>query len=248
MEVEVMRAEAANIYAKDLPGKILKKDGTVRLIHGVHLEKEVFQRLVQHPKLVKPVMQMLGNSAVYVHRCSINFKAAFENTMWSWHQDYMYLWKDDGIPTARLVNAIVFLDEVNEFNGPILLIPGSHKEEPISLFSEEDQYPSIEEEQYLNSRRMKYIIDRETIVKFVEKYGIVAPKGTAGSVLFFHTNCVHGSAPNSMSPFNRTIATILYNSVENIPVAVENPRPEFLASRDYRPIELLSEDVLLQAV
>jgi ectoine hydroxylase len=35
---------------------------------------------------------------------------------------------DDGIPTARMLGVIVLLDDVNEFNGPTWLIPGSYKE------------------------------------------------------------------------------------------------------------------------
>jgi ectoine hydroxylase len=236
-EVEVMKAEAADMYAsaKDRP-KALDKDGSVRVIHAVHVQKEVFQRLVHHPNIVKPLMQML-DSSVYVHQANINFKAAFENAMWQWHQDYTYFWELDGIPTARMANAIVFLDEVNEFNGPILLIPGSHKEGIISIFSEE--------EQSFTNRRLTYAIERKTVAKLVEKYGITAPKGQAGSIIFFHPSCVHSSAPNIISPFNRTIVVINYNSVENVPAAVENPRPEYFASRDYRPIDPLSEDTLL---
>ena len=237
-EVELMKAEAADIYAcaKDLPIALDKDEKTVRVVHGVHFQKEVFQRLVHHPKIVKPLMQMLGSS-VYVHQANINFKGAFENVMWPWHQDYTYFWKLDGIPTARMVNAIIFLDEVNEFNGSIWLIPGSHKEGIISIFSEE--------EQSFTNRRLTYMIDRKTVAKLVEKYGIAAPKGQAGSILFFHPSCVHSSGPNTISPFNRTIVVINYNSAENVPVAVEKPRPEYFASRNYRPIEPLSEDALL---
>ncbi|MEG4581620.1 phytanoyl-CoA dioxygenase family protein [Microcoleus sp. MON1_C5] len=248
-EVEVMRTEASALCLQDLAGKILKKDGkTVKMIHGTHLENKVFHRLVRHPKLLKPVMQILGDSAVYIHRCSLNFKPAFEDTMWSWHQDSFYFCKEDGMPTDQAVIAIVFLDEVNEFNGPILLMPGSHKEGLINPITEEEESSAIEEKQYLKSRRTQYMLSRPTVTKLVEKYGIVAPKGSAGSVLLFHPSCVHGSAPNIMSPFNRTIAVIAYNSVENIPIPVENPRPEYVAGRDYRPIEPLSEDVLLQVL
>ena len=75
------------------------------------------------------------------------------------------------------------------------------------------------------------------------QYGIVAPKGLSGSVIFFHPSCVHGSGSN-MYPFDRTVVITVYNSVANLPATTENLRPEFLASRDYRPIEPLSDDVL----
>src|SRR6266446_3477812 len=34
---------------------------------------------------------------------------------------------DDQMPEARAMNVSIFLDEVNEFNGPLMFIPGSHK-------------------------------------------------------------------------------------------------------------------------
>jgi ectoine hydroxylase len=72
---------------------------------------------------------------------------------------------------------------------------------------------------------------------------MVAPKGLAGSVLFFHGNIVHGSAAN-MSPFARNLVLVTFNHHENIPIPTKEPRPEFLASRDYRPVEPLAETAL----
>jgi len=248
-EVEVLRTQARALCPQDLPGKIVKKDGkTVRIIHGVHLENKVFHGLVRHSKLIEPVMQIVGDSSVYVHRCSINFKPAFEDTMWSWHQDSYYFCKDDGMPGINSAIAILFLDEVNEFNGPTLLMSGSHQEGLIEPIGEEEECSSLEEKQYLKSRRTQYMLSRATVTKLVEKYGIAAPKGAPGSVLLFHPSCVHGSAPNIMSPFNRTIVVIAYNSVANIPIPVENPRPEYVASRDYRALEPLPENVLLSTI
>jgi ectoine hydroxylase len=92
--------------------------------------------------------------------------------------------------------------------------------------------------------RLKYSLDEETITRLVEEHGIVAPKGPRGSVLFFHGNLVHGSAPN-MSPVRRAIVLITYNRLCNIPRSANPPRPEFLASRDYRPVKPLPDDCLL---
>ena len=48
-----------------------------------------------------------------------------------------------------------------------------------------------------------------------------------------------------MSANDRSIVVVNYNSVENLPVDVENPRPEFLASRDYEAIEPLLRETSL---
>jgi len=61
----------------------------------------------------------------------------------------------------------------------------------------------------------------------IERYGVVSCKGRSGSVLFFHPNVVHGSG-NNMSPFNRTLILVTYNSTTNVPHFPEKRRPEFL--------------------
>jgi L-lysine cyclodeaminase len=239
-EVAAMKAELPAVYAWDTPGKVLEKDAsTVRMVHGIRPGDEVFGRLVRHPKILAPVMQVLGSPA-YVHQFKVNAKAAFDGDVWQWHQDYVYLREEDLLPSPRVTNAVVFLDEVNEFNGPLLLIPGSHKEGMLSVTTDREQHPAYKDKPSwiaAQTTRLKYTIGRETLARLVGRGGIAAPKGPAGSVLLFHPDCVHGSAPN-MSPWDRAIVVINYNSIENLPDGI-SPRPEFLASRDFRPLEPL---------
>ena len=54
-------------------------------------------------------------------------RSAFDGDVWQWHQDYGTWQADDQMPEARAMNVAIFLDEVNEFNGPLMFIPGSHK-------------------------------------------------------------------------------------------------------------------------
>jgi L-proline 4-hydroxylase len=246
-EIAVMKEELPSIFAEDSPRRVLEKESNiVRSVYGSHTTNEIAHRLSLHPRLVEPAMQILG-SKVYVYQFKINAKAAFGGDVWEWHQDYVFWCKEDGMPTARVTNAVVFLDEVNEFNGPLIFIPGSHKENVIDTAAREDLPPA-----YANSpawisnltASLKYALGKNIIAPLVARSGIVAPKGPAGSVLFFHANLVHGSATN-MSPFDRGIVLITFNSIENVPLPVEKPRPEFLASRDCRPVEALPDNVLL---
>ena len=62
-----------------------------------------------------------------MHQFKINGKMAFDGDVWQWHQDYGTWKNDDQMPEARAMNVAIFLDEVNEFNGPLMFIPGSHK-------------------------------------------------------------------------------------------------------------------------
>lgn len=246
-QIEALTAKLSNSSWEEKDGTVLEEDQkTLRGIHEDPAKSGLLEKISKHDRIIEPSMQMLG-SQVYIHQLKINFKAAFSGDVWPWHQDYIYWQKEDGMLEPRAVNVMVFLEEVNEFNGPLCLIPGSHKEGVISSLSESEEVcADAESPEWISSFQsdLKYTTSEQTVSKLVEKYGIEAPKGNPGTVLFFHPNCVHGSA-NNISPFSRKIAIITYNSVENIPVAVENPRPDFLVGRDYEGIKPLPEQALI---
>ena len=249
-EIAVMRAELASEFAEDSPRRVVEKDGqVVRSVYGSHRSNEIFRRLAYHPRLVEPAMQILG-SQVYVYQFKINAKTAFTGDIWEWHQDYIFWLKEDGMPTERVVNAIVFLDEVTEFNGPLFVVPGSHKEGVFDIPSREEneKLPEIYKDNAAwitnLTADLKYSLNKEVITDLIKRRGIAAPKGPEGSVLFFHCNLVHGST-NNISPFGRVNVIISFNSIDNVPVSNKTPRPEFLVSRDSTPIIPLPDDILL---
>ncbi|MEL7034967.1 MAG: phytanoyl-CoA dioxygenase family protein [Cyanobacteria bacterium J06592_8] len=245
---EQMAAITTKLSSKswaDIPGTVLEEDGSLRAIHEDPTHMNVLETISKHPKLVEPAMQILG-SQVYIHQLKINFKAAFRGQVLPWHQDFIYWHKEDGMPEARAVNVAIFLEEVNEFNGPLCLIPGSHQEGIISSLNQEDRdSTNLENDEWLLNfqANLKYTTSEKIVSKLVEKYGIEAPKGAAGSVLLFHPNVVHGST-NNISPLPRKMAIISYNSVNNIPAAVDNPRPDFIVGRDYTAIKPLVNHAL----
>ncbi|MGK7897465.1 MAG: phytanoyl-CoA dioxygenase family protein [Xenococcus sp. (in: cyanobacteria)] len=245
--IKEITTKLSSISWEDKPGTVMESDGkTLRGIHEDPTKTGLLERISQHPSIVEPAMQILG-SQVYIHQLKINFKAPFNGDHWPWHQDYIYWKQEDGMPTARAVNTMIFLEEVNEFNGPLCLIPGSHKQGVISSLTQtkpDSDDPGAPEWMSSFKSDLKYTTPEETVSNLVKNFGIEAPKGQRGSVLFFHPNCVHASA-NNISPFPRKIAIITYNSVKNIPIAPENKRPDFLVGRDYRAIKPLPEKVLI---
>ncbi len=250
-EVENMKGELPGLFAEDSPRRVLEKEGnTVRSVHGAHTTNQIFQRLARHPKLVKPVMQVLGSQA-YVYQFKINAKAAFSGDVWQWHQDFIFWRKQDGLLTPRIINAMILLDDMNEFNGALFVIPGSHKQGMIDITSQQldeinNNLTAEKKQEWLLSftANLKYSLPQKIVKELALKHGMYAIKAPAGSVVFFDSNIAHAS-PSNISPFSRSTAIITYNSVENIPVPVENPRPEFIVSRDYRPIEPLEDEALL---
>jgi ectoine hydroxylase len=231
-EVDVLMGEVPGVLAQDRKEIVREKDGkTPRTAFAAHTYNEAFARLARHPRMIEPVEQLLDGK-VYIHQFKINAKAAFDGDVWQWHQDYGTWKRDDEMPEPRAMNIAVFLDDVTEFNGPLMFIPKSHKLGTLEAGHDvtTTSYPL-------------WTLDHETVARLVEEGGLVAPKGPAGSLLVFHGCLVHGS-PSNLSPWNRTICYITACHVDNHIRAFK--RPEWIAHRDFTPIEPLSEDCLLQ--
>ena len=126
-EVGVLREELPRIYAMDRPEVWRESTGVVRTAFAAHRYSEPFNCIGSHPRLIGPVQQLLDGD-VYIHQYKINAKAAFDGDVWQWHQDYGTWARDDQMPEPRAMNIALFIDDVTEFNGPLWVIPGSHKQ------------------------------------------------------------------------------------------------------------------------
>ena len=201
----------------------------LRCAFACHTYNETFRRLSQHPKIVEPVRQLLEGD-IYMHQFSIQPKVAFEGEAWDWHQDYS-AWKNlDGMPDTRAVNTGLLIDEVNQFNGPLYFIPGSHRY-------------GLQKAVKTKVRRFPAVcLENNTVSELIAQGGLYSPQGPAGSLWIFHPNLVHASGAN-MSPWGRTIITQCYAHIDN---AIQSPtRPEWVAHTDCTPIFPMAEDCLL---
>ncbi|WP_440113021.1 phytanoyl-CoA dioxygenase family protein [Paenibacillus sp. QZ-Y1] len=235
-----LNAEIPAVFAEDSPRRVFEKDNrTIRSIYAPHFTNNTFDQLKSYSRLLNPVMQLLNNE-VYLHQYKINVKAGLAGEMWNWHQDYVYWEKEDGIAKPELINVSVYLDEVTEFNGPLAIIPGSHRLENMETVISGSEAESDEVWQNHLSVDLKYTLDKPLLRKLVNAYDIVAPKGPAGSVLIFNPLVAHASAPN-ISPFDRKLLIMTYNAVNNLP-QIELTRPDFLAGRDFNALEVLEHE------
>ncbi len=230
-EVDLLKREALAIYDQHRPEVWREKNGAPRTAFAAHTYNEAFRLLGAHPRLIEPIEQIFGEH-LYMHQYKINAKAAFTGEVWQWHQDYGTWKRDDGMPEPRAMNISVFLDEVMPINGPLLLVPRSQTAGDLKASHDTatTSYPL-------------WTLDEDTVTRLVEEGGIVAPTGKPGGVLMFHGNLVHGSAGN-ITPFPRKIVYLTLNAVSNY---IRTPtRPEFIAHRDFRPIEPVADDSLRQ--
>ena len=231
-EVKKLTDEVPRIYAQDRPENIREKGKTsVRTNFAAHMYSAPFARLARHPRMVKPVEQLF-NEKLYMHQFKINGKMAFDGDVWQWHQDYGTWLNDDAMPEARAMNVAIFLDEVNEFNGPLMFIPGSHKMGALEAGHDTSttSYPL-------------WTISNDNSRTLVDKGGIVAPKGPAGSMIMFHGCLVHASSPN-LSPWNRVAVYLSLCAVSNHVRRFK--RPGYIAHRQFDAIECLPDDCLLK--
>jgi ectoine hydroxylase-related dioxygenase (phytanoyl-CoA dioxygenase family) len=239
-EIDCVNAAVADDCCEESPARIMEKDGHhVRTIFGSHARKPILHELSRHPRVLEPARQLIGDD-VYIHQFKVNTKSAFAGDLWQWHQDYIYWLREDGMLKADAVTAAVFLDDVTEFNGPLLIVPRSQH---LGVIETEARQTAPGWHATVIAD-LKYALGPECMRDVVRREGIVAPKGRRGSVLFFHCNVVHGSTPN-MSPIDRRVAFISYNSVHNPLAEQPEPRPWFMASRNHAPL-LAGDDQSLE--
>ena len=214
---------------------ILRAEGTItepgkqeiRSVFGVHELSERFDRLTRDPSILAMVHQLLGSDA-YIHQSRINFKPGFHGKGFDWHSDFETWHAEDGMPRMRAVSFSIALTDNTPFNGPLMLIPGSHKRYvPCVGRTPEDNYQSSLKKQELG------VPNDQDLAELADQGGIQAPTGPAGSLIIFECNTLHASNAN-MSPWPRSNLFFVYNSVENQlqdPFCGNRPRPDFLGNR-----------------
>ncbi len=246
-ETRTLTNEVPSLYSRREDYNVREKGkDAVRTNFAAHLYSKPFAKLARHPRMVEPVQELLGET-LYMHQFKINGKMGFEGDVWQWHQDYGTWRNDDLMPTERAMNVAIFLDDVTEFNGPLMFIPGSHKRGVIDAKHDvtTTSYPL-------------WTVDNELIRQLVERAGghggfdadgrhvpggIVCPKGPAGSMILFHSCLVHASGSN-LSPYNRVSVYLSLCAVSNHIRRFK--RPEYIAHRDFTPIQCLPDDCLLR--
>ncbi len=224
-EQALIRNASLRMLARRGPEVIAEDDDPeiVKMIFGVHDYDDVLGCMARHPRLVEPAEQLLGDR-VHLFQSRLNAKRPFRASGWAWHQDFNQWYRMDGMRTPRALIAGVFVDDVNAGNGPLLVIPGSHRRGHI-----------------INDSSME--IAEAEVERAANDGGIVPLMGAPGTVILFHCLLIHGSAPN-ITPWNRMILYLNF-----IPVSqheLEPRRSWFHCDSNVRPIVPLPDDCLLQ--
>ncbi|MGH3412669.1 MAG: ectoine hydroxylase [Marmoricola sp.] len=236
-EVEQLRAELRRLSVDPTvradERTVVERDSQeVRSIFEVHKVSEVFAAIAHDPRVVDRARQLLG-SGVYIHQSRVNFKPGFTGKDFYWHSDFETWHAEDGMPRMRAVSISVSLTENYTFNGPLMIMPGSHRTwVPCIGETPDENYKSSLVAQDAGTP------DPETLTTMADRLGIDVLTGSAGGATMFDSNCMHASNGN-VTPFARSNVFIVYNSLENTcvaPYAASGPRPGFIGARDFSPV------------
>jgi ectoine hydroxylase len=203
--------------------------GDIRSIFALHRQSKVMHRLAADERLAGLASFLLGED-VYIHQSRLNYKPGFRGKEFYWHSDFETWHAEDGMPRMRALSMSVLLTDNEPYNGPLMLMPGSHNTFVGSVGETPD-------DNYKSSLKVQEtgVPDEESMTRLYEEYGLETPTGPAGSVLIFDCNTMHGSASN-ISPLPRSNAFFVFNAVSNrlvAPFAAKKPRPEFIGARKH---------------
>ena len=231
-ETDVFRKEVERLRAdpkvRDSKKTILEPESeAVRSVFAIHRDNPIFSRVSTDERIAGVARFLLGGD-VYIHQSRLNFKPGFTGKEFYWHSDFETWHAEDGMPDMRAVSCSILLTRNEAFNGPLLLIPGSHRHF-IHCVGEtpEDHYRK-------SLRKQEYgVPDRESLKELADRYGIVEVIAPAGSAVFFDCNIMHGSNSN-ITPYPRTNLFYVYNHTKNAvhdTLRTRPPRPDFVAER-----------------
>lgn len=232
-QVRMMQREMQRLldkYCGSHDATVIREPGSdaVRSLFDLPTMSPMFQHLACHPRLLTFAQHVL-DSEVYLHQSRLNFKPGLTGKEFFWHSDFETWHMEDGMPAMRALSCSVLLTDNDEYNGPLLVIPGSHKTY-VGCVGEtpEDNYKSSLMSQTVGTP------STEALTLLTDQAGgLASVKGPAGTVVFFDSNLLHGSAGN-ISPYPRANVFMVYNSMENqlgAPLHGLKPRPEHIARR-----------------
>jgi phytanoyl-CoA hydroxylase len=145
-----------------------------RLKPSIFKRYAFFHALARDPKITSILAQLLG-PAIRQHGGKLNMKSAGYGSPVEWHQDWAFYphTNDDVLATG------IYLDDCDMDNGPLMVIPGSHRG------------PTYDH--HADGRFCGAMNPEACAIDFDKAVPLMGP---AGSMTIHHVRLVHGSALN----------------------------------------------------
>jgi len=155
----------------------------VRRIKAPHLHHPAYARLLRHPRIIA-VLQDLWGPDIRFDTAKLNMKSAGFGAAVEWHQDWaFYPHTNDDLAAVG-----VMMDDMELANGPLLIVPGSHRG-PVFDHHAGGVFCGA-----MDPARGEVDFSRA-----------IPLTGRAGAITVHHVRAVHGSAPNSSTRDRRLL-------------------------------------------
>jgi ectoine hydroxylase len=212
--------------------KVYEKDEcTLRSIYGFQ-NNSTFIEWLKSCSIIKEITQRLLGEEVYLHQTKVNIKNQNESSIWPYHRDFPFWKVFDHFPDNQFLNVVVYLDDVFEGSGELIVIPKSHKVFLPREAQDENIDYSLEGSA---SSDLLFSFSSDELDTFGSSYGLDSTIGGKGSLLLFNPNLIHGSGSSSID-FSRKIMILTFNACSNMPNGVSS-RPSYLCNTNRTPIQ-----------
>jgi len=181
--VEKSRAVTRHDDIFDLEDTHTKAQPRVRRIKTPHLHDPVYAALVKHPGIVA-VLKSLWGPNIRFDTAKLNLKSAGFGAAVEWHQDWaFYPHTNDDLAAVG-----VMMDDMEPANGPLMIIPGSHKGPTYDHHADGKFCGAMDPS--------KCAVDFSNAIQLT---------GRAGSISVHHVRAIHGSAVNTSNKDRRLL-------------------------------------------
>ena len=174
------------------PGHSAEKPG-LRRIQSPEEVSDLFANIMRNASTVDFCAELIGPS-IRFHHGKVNSKLPGTATQVKWHQDFPF----EPMSNDDMITALLFVDDVTLENGPLEVLPGTHKG-PIHSHWHKGVFTGSVDQGIIDAQNHK----------------IVKCTGKAGSVCLMHARLLHGSAPN-LSDSSRTLYITTYYAEDAI--------------------------------
>ena len=182
--------------SKFFESKIVNKKKYFLRLQNPHLRDKLFFNLSRNKNIINIVSSLLGGS-VRFHHSKLNFKLPSKlGGIVDWHQDWSFYphTNDD------LLAVGIYLEDCFEENGPLKVIPKSHKNKLYNHHYKGNFVGKITEK--LNTQKAVSLI------------------GSAGTVTFHHVRTIHASGLN-LTNNSRPLILFGYSAVDAWPLTYD---------------------------
>lgn len=165
----------------------------LRRVQSPEEVSQVFANIMRNASTVDYCAELIG-PGIRFHHGKVNSKLPGSATEVKWHQDFPF----EPMSNDDMITCLLFIDEVTLENGPLEILPGTHKG-PIYSHWHNGVFTGAVDDGIIDAQRDQ-----------IEKC-----TGPAGSVCLMHASLLHGSAPN-LSNTPRTLYISTYYAEDAI--------------------------------